>query len=651
MLRPASSVSGPFRWPGALVALLLLGCAASCQRPDDLQSLEHDIARLEQEIAPLPRIRLNPSPHTLGYRSHFSHDEHDRVTIELSFARPADLDLLAFVPATYSPDSLEVTPLGFPKRFHIELAAPGKDYQTVVDYRDEDYAVTGIEPQLFPLAQPVFADRLRLSCTRMGDDPSWWDGEYVTALSEILAFAGPWNAALGARVEASTDKDYGSIWSRRYLTDGFCLFSPVDGQLRHPFLDFYFNGSRLELLFDLGRSRTLDEIRLWPAVHSLQFNFPQASGVGFPSRFRLERLHAPGDRKGETVLRTATPLTAPGSSPHLQRFPSVAGRYFRLTLLDPVPEFRIQRPPRIILSEVQLLSQGQVVSGEETSSLAITSNAGRPHPHLQRLTDGLSTEGKILPLRQWIEGLATRAAKERRLANLRQILHLRREQRQELFRDALILLLILLPLLLAFAKLLADRKWKRVRDRIACDLHDEIGANASGLVHLTELLAESLPTPTPNQKVLLAEALETARLTSAETRDFVGLLETNSPAFNLRKQIALLCSRLLTGLDHYCEIAPQARLSRLPPARQWDLFLFIKESLNNIRKHARATRASVAIKRHQGHLHLHISDNGRGAPADSRPPRHLEIRAKRLGGTLTVTTAPGDGFHLHLILK
>jgi signal transduction histidine kinase len=79
------------------------------------------------------------------------------------------------------------------------------------------------------------------------------------------------------------------------------------------------------------------------------------------------------------------------------------------------------------------------------------------------------------------------------------------------------------------------------------------------------------------------------------------------------------------------------------------LFRIFQEALTNIAKHAGATRVTVTLRRQRQHLTLTICDNGRGiTPADRLKPhsfglRGMSERARALGGTLTLSAAPGGG--------
>lgn len=81
-----------------------------------------------------------------------------------------------------------------------------------------------------------------------------------------------------------------------------------------------------------------------------------------------------------------------------------------------------------------------------------------------------------------------------------------------------------------------------------------------------------------------------------------------------------------------------------------EVFRMVQESLTNVARHSGASEASVAIVREEPFCLVKIRDNGRGALADARRNRNsfgligMRERAARLGGELSIETAPGQGF-------
>jgi signal transduction histidine kinase len=77
------------------------------------------------------------------------------------------------------------------------------------------------------------------------------------------------------------------------------------------------------------------------------------------------------------------------------------------------------------------------------------------------------------------------------------------------------------------------------------------------------------------------------------------------------------------------------------------VFLGYKEILHNVARHARATDVTIRVDEDRSHLHLTVSDNGVGFDANAPSPghglKHLQERAARIGGTLTITSRPGAG--------
>jgi PAS domain S-box-containing protein len=92
---------------------------------------------------------------------------------------------------------------------------------------------------------------------------------------------------------------------------------------------------------------------------------------------------------------------------------------------------------------------------------------------------------------------------------------------------------------------------------------------------------------------------------------------------------------------------------RLSPEVELLLFRIVQEALSNIRRHAQASEAQVAIDFTENRVKLTISDNGRGFELSGRVdefPRSgklglagMQERAQLLGGTLEVKSKPGKG--------
>lgn len=87
-----------------------------------------------------------------------------------------------------------------------------------------------------------------------------------------------------------------------------------------------------------------------------------------------------------------------------------------------------------------------------------------------------------------------------------------------------------------------------------------------------------------------------------------------------------------------------------------EVFRMVQEGLTNVARHSGASAATIEIARDEPFCIVKISDNGRGAQPDARRSRKsfgllgMRERAARLGGELSIATAPGEGFALTVTL-
>jgi signal transduction histidine kinase len=84
---------------------------------------------------------------------------------------------------------------------------------------------------------------------------------------------------------------------------------------------------------------------------------------------------------------------------------------------------------------------------------------------------------------------------------------------------------------------------------------------------------------------------------------------------------------------------------RLPAAVESAAYLVVSEALANIAQYSRATHATVAVARRNGHALVEIRDDGVGGadPARGNGLRGLVDRVSALDGSLELVSAPGEG--------
>ncbi len=87
----------------------------------------------------------------------------------------------------------------------------------------------------------------------------------------------------------------------------------------------------------------------------------------------------------------------------------------------------------------------------------------------------------------------------------------------------------------------------------------------------------------------------------------------------------------------------------LPEDVEEGLYRIAHEALNNVLKHAQVTSVTVRIRADGDHVELEVEDNGKGFDPATVSDRggmglaNMRERAERLGGSLTLVSAPGKG--------
>ncbi len=169
------------------------------------------------------------------------------------------------------------------------------------------------------------------------------------------------------------------------------------------------------------------------------------------------------------------------------------------------------------------------------------------------------------------------------------------------------------------------------RERIARDIHDELGGTLVAIKIETSLLSSKLPSdPLQLRKraraieSLVDEAINTAGRVARELRpgilkDFGLAAAIECQADDFSQRVGVSCDT--TGIAH--EIDPDEKTSLA-------LFRIFQETLTNVAKHAHATRVGIGLRAEGDELVLEIADNGRGISAeDMNKPKSFGLRSIR----------------------
>jgi PAS domain S-box-containing protein len=189
------------------------------------------------------------------------------------------------------------------------------------------------------------------------------------------------------------------------------------------------------------------------------------------------------------------------------------------------------------------------------------------------------------------------------------------------------------------------------RKLLARELHDRVGQALTALSINLARLQDRSRTPEVRARLKDSEALLEATVQAIENvvadlrppmLDDHGLpaaLAWYADEFAVRSGVAVSVQAEAEGGE------------RLSPEVEIALFRIAQEALNNIAKHARATRATIVLGRAASDYCMWISDNGIGSGhAEPRRPGlgmvTMRERAQAVGGSFEISSTPGDGTRL-----
>jgi len=214
------------------------------------------------------------------------------------------------------------------------------------------------------------------------------------------------------------------------------------------------------------------------------------------------------------------------------------------------------------------------------------------------------------------------------------------------------------------ARLAAERTQARFdamlaeRTRLARELHDRLLGGLAGVAMQLDTGARRLAAGDNTSAIadLLSTLASQARHVLAETRKVVGAMRTSPHAQPLYEQLAGAAQRTFSATEIVAHLTQTGTERSYPATLEAEIVSIAGEALANARNHSGCRTVWVICDSGPRELRVGVRDDGCGFDLSQQAPTGhwgligMRERAASIGARLTVTSAPGAGTEVVLVL-
>lgn len=190
----------------------------------------------------------------------------------------------------------------------------------------------------------------------------------------------------------------------------------------------------------------------------------------------------------------------------------------------------------------------------------------------------------------------------------------------------------------------------QLRNKIASDLHDDIGATLSGIKMFSELAGQKVKQTNPDVIPLLQKINESSKEMIDSMSDIVWMIKPGNDKFiNLEDRMTNFAYEVCSTKNIDLHFHKDEKLDSiiLPMELRRDIYLIFKEAVNNAVKYSGAKVIDVSISTDNSIFNLTINDNGIGFdPITIKKGNGLDNMQKRTEmhkGTFSLQAKSGGG--------
>jgi signal transduction histidine kinase len=200
---------------------------------------------------------------------------------------------------------------------------------------------------------------------------------------------------------------------------------------------------------------------------------------------------------------------------------------------------------------------------------------------------------------------------------------------------------------------LLQSRMQHIRNKIAQDLHDDIGSTLSSISILSGLALEERNS---GQALETMSEIKDSSIMLMERMDDIvwSINPRNDSLENLLVRIKHFATTLFEAreIDYTIRIQENIHEVKLPSDYRQHIYLVLKEAINNLVKYARATKADIGISFDRRVLVLSVRDNGLGFDANGQSTGNgipgMRRRAELMNAELDLRSGPGEGTEISL---
>ncbi|MGI9149103.1 MAG: sensor histidine kinase [Chloroflexota bacterium] len=186
------------------------------------------------------------------------------------------------------------------------------------------------------------------------------------------------------------------------------------------------------------------------------------------------------------------------------------------------------------------------------------------------------------------------------------------------------------------------------RAHLGLDLHDSVLQGLTYIELQLGRLDELIEKDPGAAKNILGQVRSTLHTTSREARELAIALTTNTDSANLVELLQGAMARFESRFDGEVTLHVEGAEYPIAATVNKQLMWMFQEILNNIWKHAAASRVSTTVRFQSHSVSLVVEDNGRGFVVEEQDSsriglRGLEQRAQQVGATFNIRSEVGTG--------